>query len=453
MSTKSILWTTSEVSLPEKIWSRLSDQGYKVVTEVGQKDLLRKVKDLSPRLWVGEINGDDEKKIAMIRDIRAINPTLAILLISSVPSIEQAIRMIKEGATDYTSNRISTEHLWALLESLLDYAPEVKMKPQKGGQRPGVSRSPVAFDSQMRRILNLAEKISSKRATVLLEGESGTGKEVIARYIHCIGDRADKPFIAINCAALPENLLESELFGHEKGAFTGAVSRKKGKFELAQGGILLLDEISEMPVSLQAKLLRVLQEREIDRVGGLFAVPIDVRVIATTNRDLEKETEAGRFRLDLYYRLNVLPIKIPPLRKRVGDIVPLAEFFLKKHAELNGEPIKRLADEAIAFLRSLPWPGNVRELENLMERVSLLADSENVDQHDIEGLMRPVGRSQSESSGSVQVVPLKDMEKRMIFQALQDHQGNRTHASKVLGISVRTLRNKLNEYGKELGES
>jgi two-component system response regulator FlrC len=298
----------------------------------------------------------------------------------------------------------------------------------------------------MIRIMNMARKIAHGRSTVLINGETGVGKEVMARFIHSNSDRKDAPFVAVNCAALPESLLESELFGHEKGAFTGAISRKKGKFELADGGTLLLDEISEMDVSIQAKLLRVLQEREIDRVGGQGAISIDTRVIATTNRDLEAETKNGNFRLDLYYRLNVVPIKLPPLRERPDDIAPLAEFFLKKHCTLNNTPVKAISPDAEAFLKRRTWPGNVREFENLLERATLLVESDMITSEDLESISSPDSQVRMEAVNDYNLIPLREMEKMMIMKALDNHKGNRTHAANILGISVRTLRNKLHEY-------
>jgi len=292
----------------------------------------------------------------------------------------------------------------------------------------------------------MARRVARGRSTVLISGETGAGKEVMARFIHSNSDRKNNPFVAVNCAALPENLLESELFGHEKGAFTGAIARKKGKFELASGGTLLLDEISEMAVSIQAKLLRVLQEREIDRVGGQGAVPVDTRVIATTNRDLEAETKNGNFRLDLYYRLNVVPIKMPPLRERPDDIAPLAQYFLKKHCAFNNTPLKRISFDAESFLKTRAWSGNVREFENLIERATLLVESEEITASDLESISNFELQGREENLIDYNLVPLKEMERMMIMKALDNHKGNRTHAANVLGISVRTLRNKLHEY-------
>jgi two-component system response regulator FlrC len=279
--------------------------------------------------------------------------------------------------------------------------------------------------------------------TVLLLGESGTGKELLARYIHKTSRRIDKPFIAVNCAAIPDNLLESELFGHEKGSFTGAVERKTGKFELADGGTILLDEIGEMTSTLQAKLLRVLQEREIDRVGGKQPLPVDVRVIATTNRDLQKEISAGRFREDLYYRLSVFPLQLPPLRDRADDIELLADHFAGKFSVKLNKKISGYTEESIEFLKTRQWRGNIREFENAVQRAVLIAKSEIV-------CMDDFMIDSSHSGGSVQNGSIKDMEMDLIMKTLEDTNGNKTKAAKLLGVSVRTIRNKLNGTGKNI---
>jgi two-component system response regulator FlrC len=345
---------------------------------------------------------------------------------------------------DYLPLTVQQEGLWAGLIGALQYESPRSARKSIPGEEVEPEH-PIAEDPSMRRVIELAERVGRSRSTVLIQGESGTGKEILARYVHKKSGKSG-PFVAVNCAALPENLLESELFGHERGAFTGAVARKKGKFELAGGGTLLLDEISEMPLSVQAKLLRVLQEREIDRVGGEFPIPVDTRVIATTNRDLEAETKKGNFRLDLFYRLNVVPLFVPTLGKRIEDILPLANLFLKRHSRLNHLPRKKLARDGEEFLKRRSWPGNVRELENLMERALLLVQSDIIGQADLEGLFTPGGKSENAEQESLKMMPLREMEKKMIAQALQENRGNRTHAAEVLGISVRTLRNKLHEY-------
>jgi DNA-binding NtrC family response regulator len=318
----------------------------------------------------------------------------------------------------------------------------------------------------LRRVLNLARQVAPSTATVLISGASGTGKELFARYIHRHSRRSAKPFVAVNCAALPEHLLESELFGHEKGAFTGAVQRKPGKFELASSGTLFLDEISEMDLSLQAKLLRAIQEGEIDRVGGTESITVDVRIICTTNRDIQSFVEQGRFRQDLYYRLNVIPLKLPALQDRPEDIPVLAEHFIETFCRQYGVPKLELTPQAKTWLQEHDWPGNVRELQNLMERAVLLAgqgpiekahfllDSDNPDWEGLEAA-ESAGQEPSTPVGSEGGLPeaplstLAEMEKRLIKQSLENTSGNRTQAAKLLGISVRTLRNKLNEYRKQ----
>jgi two-component system response regulator FlrC len=282
----------------------------------------------------------------------------------------------------------------------------------------------------------------------LIQGETGTGKELFAQFIHSQSLRRGGPFIAVNCAALPETLFESELFGHEKGAFTGALMRKIGKFELAQQGTILLDEISEMSPLLQAKILRVLQESEVDRIGGKMPIPIDVRVIATTNRNLEDCIEKGELREDLYYRLNVISMKLPSLRERVEDIELLADSFLSHYAKIYEKAIHHFSDGAMNWLKRQPWRGNVRELKNVMERAVLMASGSILDLKDLcpEERNDRGGNFISESSP----LSLKEMEKNLIFKALEKTNGNRTYAAKILGISIRTLRNKLHEYKQGL---
>jgi DNA-binding NtrC family response regulator len=438
------------VPLPKSLWGRLEEMGYKVLIAGRDASLLSRIQKASPRLWVEQTDGEPEAVFATLQTVRAQCPELPIILLSSKPSIEDAVRAIKLGVMDYVPNATSPERLWATLAGALNNVPAARVPQAPESDRGVTPERPIAVDPSMRKILELAEKIGKSRATILIQGESGTGKEVIARHIHRNSERKGGAFVAVNCAALPENLLESELFGHERGAFTGAVTRKKGKFELANGGTLLLDEISEMAVSVQAKLLRVLQEREIDRVGGEVAIPVDTRVIATTNRDLDAETRKGNFRLDLFYRLNVVPLVLPPLSKRPEDIIPLADFFLKTLSKLNHLPTKSLSPEAEDFLTQRAWPGNVRELENLMERATLLIESEVIGPADLQSICMPEAESERRESQSPEVMPLREMEKRMIKEALNEHKGNRTHAAEVLGISVRTLRNKLHEYRREL---
>jgi transcriptional regulator with PAS, ATPase and Fis domain len=302
----------------------------------------------------------------------------------------------------------------------------------------------VTQDARMLQVIELAKEAASSKATVLLNGESGTGKEVLARYIHAHSPRCTQPFVAVNCAAIPEGLLESELFGHEKGAFTGAITRQVGKFEWAHRGTILLDEISEMHLPLQAKLLRVLQEHEIERVGGRKPVPVDIRIIATTNRRLKDHMTSGKFREDLYYRLNVIPLNIPPLRERKGDIPMLVEHFIRKHSRGGNQPLPRMSQDTIQHFLQYDWPGNIRELENMVERWLVLYQGGFLTTSHLflnEGAAVLPPASLGKPSMSV-----REMERALIMETLQAMNGNRTQAAKVLGISLRTLRNKLREY-------
>src|SRR5882757_5472541 len=320
------------------------------------------------------------------------------------------------------------------------------------------SRDLVYRDEAMAKVIRLAQQIAGSDASVMITGESGTGKEVLARYVHTRSNRAKKPFICVNCAAIPEHLLESELFGHEKGSFTGAVARRIGKFEEATGGTLLLDEISEMDVRLQAKLLRAIQERVIDRVGGTRPVPVDIRIVATSNRNLTEAARAGTFREDLLFRLNVVNLKLPPLRERPADVNELAQFFAKKYADANGVPVRPFSAEARKALSLHRWPGNVRELENTIHRAVLLSSGTEIG---VDGILTPDGaRLDQARSGPAAYAAqaaeqvtrslvgrtVADVERDLILETLKHCFGNRTHAANILGISIRTLRNKLNEY-------
>ncbi len=353
-----------------------------------------------------------------------------------------AVAAIRAGAKEYIPLPPDPELIAAVLAAVTDDAREL-----------------VYRDEMMGHVVKLAQQIAPSDASVLITGESGTGKEVIARYVHGRSSRARAPFISVNCAAIPENLLESELFGHEKGAFTGAVARRIGKFEEATGGTLLLDEISEMDPRLQAKLLRAIQERVIDRVGGTKPVPVDIRIIATSNRNLADAVREGQFREDLLFRLNVVNLKIPPLRERPADVLELAQHFIKKYAAANGVPVRPLSAEARRTLVLNRWPGNVRELENTIHRAVLLAAGDEIG---IDGILTPDGMrlDQAKSPPAVAHATLAaetvtralvgrtvaDVERDLILETLKHCLGNRTHAANILGISIRTLRNKLNEY-------
>ncbi|MCW5750605.1 MAG: sigma-54-dependent Fis family transcriptional regulator [Alphaproteobacteria bacterium] len=347
-----------------------------------------------------------------------------------------AVAAIKAGAKEYLPLPPQAELIAAVLEAVTEE-----------------SRTLIHRDPAMAELIRLADQVAASGASILITGESGTGKEVLARYLHEKSARAEQPFVSINCAAIPDNLLESELFGHEKGAFTGAVARRIGKFEEANGGTLLLDEISEMDVRLQAKLLRAIQEREIDRVGGTRPVKVDIRIVATSNRDLAAEVARGAFREDLLFRLNVLNLKVPPLRQRPADIEVLAEHFARKYASANGLPPRPISAEALAELKRAPWKGNVRELENTMHRAVLLATGAEIG---ADAIRLPDGRRPSEAEASAPAASrspvgrtVADMERELILDTLNHCFGNRTHAANILGISIRTLRNKLKLYSDD----
>jgi two-component system, response regulator FlrC len=368
--------------------------------------------------------------IALLAEIRRRRPDLPVVLMTAYGVVEQAVEAMRAGAADYLTKPIEAQALVALARRLTAAAPAP------------VATGLIAEDPLMRELLRLAARVAQSAATVLLTGESGSGKEMFARFVHDNSPRASGPFVAINCAAIPENLLEATLFGHERGAFTGAQATQAGKFEQANGGTLLLDEISEMPLALQAKLLRVLQEREVERVGGRKPIALDIRILATTNRDLADMVRDGRFREDLFYRLNVFPLRVPPLRERPRDIVPLARHFA---ARMSAERRIQFSAEAEAVLRSHSWPGNVRELENTVQRALILASGETIAASDIV-VSNTTPRAAVNDGLSTDI---KSLERDHILTTLKEVNGSRKLAVQRLGISERTLRYKLQQYRLE----
>lgn len=489
MSVKAILVADDERHLRTALFTALTRLGHAVELAENGQEAVNKFQSQKFDLVITDLRMPALDGLGVLSAVKKLSPATPVIMMTAYGSVETAVDAMREGAQDFILKPfpagVIEEAVNRALASELTSAQNEAVqpaRPQAGGQeRPIITRSP-----RMLKLLELARNVAASPATVLLQGESGTGKELLARYIHLNSPRGEGPFVAINCASLPESLLESELFGHEKGAFTGAVARKQGKFELADGGTILLDEISEMDPALQAKLLRVLQEGEIDRVGGKEPQKIDVRVIATTNRNLKEWVEAGNFRADLYYRLNVIPFFIPALKDRSDDISLLADHFRQKYAVMNRKNVTTLSRLALEALEAYPWPGNIRELENTVARGVLLASGSVIEPHDLfmdeAGFMAALERGvpapetnppqEVESPPAVEVKPsagkldnpaleapgvvsslpagalmtIEEMERQLIGQALNETEGNRTHAARILGISVRTLRNKLAEY-------
>jgi two-component system response regulator FlrC len=385
----------------------------------------------------------DIRKLVMALEAEHIHAP--IVACGTATDARAAVAAIQAGAKEYIPLPPDAELIAAVLAAVTDDRRDL-----------------IYRDESMARVVKLAQQVATSDASVLITGDSGTGKEVLARFVHARSNRAKKPLICVNCAAIPETLLESELFGHEKGSFTGAVARRIGKFEEANGGTLLLDEISEIDVRLQAKLLRAIQERVIDRVGGTRPVTIDIRIVATSNRNLAEAVRDGTFREDLLFRLNVVNLKIPPLRERPADIIELAEYFIKKYTAANGTPPRALGQEARRTLTHNYWPGNVRELENTMHRAVLMASGSEIGP---EAILTPDGTRIDQQRGAPAVAhaafaaeqvsrglvgrTVADVERDLILETLKHCLGNRTHAANVLGISIRTLRNKLNEYSAD----
>ncbi|MCF6283048.1 MAG: sigma-54 dependent transcriptional regulator [Candidatus Polarisedimenticolaceae bacterium] len=436
MSDMTVLIVEDDPSLREALCDTLSLAGFATKVASEGSAALKILEHNAIGLVVSDVQMRPMNGHKLLEQIKVLYPAIPVLMMSAYGTIEKAVTAMRGGAVDYLVKPFEAE---ALLEKVEQLVPSVQ--PQQQHQEM------VAEDLQTRELVELARRVATSNATVLLKGASGTGKEVFARLIHNASERRDGPFVAINCAAIPEDMLEAILFGYEKGAYTGALKRTAGKFEQAQGGTLLLDEISEMSLGLQAKLLRVLQEREVERLGGSEMISLDLRVLATTNRNLREEVAAGRFREDLFYRLNVFPLTLPPLRERPRDIMPLAHFLIQRQLQ-PGQVAPTFSEKAIQLLLAHSWPGNIRELDNLMQRTLILNDSQIIDVSDLsfeaDQITLAPPKTENEALNHGQLTDdLKSVEEQMILDALHSERGCRKDVADKLGISPRTLRYKI----------
>lgn len=452
MSKASILVVEDNWELREALCDTLEYGGYQVQATESGEAALQLLTQTRVDMVISDINMDGMDGHELLQQLRARFPVMPVVLITAFGSIGSSVRAMREGAVDYLLKPFKPEQLLATVEKYL-------------AQKVSGSSQPVAIEPSSQQLLGLARKVAQSDATVLISGESGTGKEVLAQYIHQQSKRASGPFVAINCAAIPENMLEATLFGHEKGSFTGAYQSSPGKFEQAEGGTILLDEISEMDIGLQAKILRILQEREVERLGSRKTLQLDVRVIATTNRDLRACVREGRFREDLFYRLSVFPLAWQPLRHRRQDIVPLAERLLQQHAARMGRGATTLDARARQELMSHDWPGNVRELDNVLQRALIIQDGNVISAaslalmaeapHDAPVLVDTTAgdtwqtpsdaaiHNHSDADSQVLGNDLKQREFEIILQTLKKQHGRRKETAEALGVSARTLRYKL----------
>jgi len=455
-----LLIVDDDSSMRMALYESLSSCGYDVETAENGADALVKFKNGQFAGVVTDMRMPKMSGMDVLRGVKRISPQTPVILITAYGTVNTAVEAMKEGAAEFIMKPFSLDDLEFAVKNVL--AANIQIKTDKDEEETTGNTYPhkeiITQDKKILSLLDMLKSVAKSKSSILIQGESGTGKELFARFVYRHSNRRQMPFVAVNCAAIPAQLLESEMFGYEKGAFTGATVKKIGKFELADGGTLLLDEISEMDIQLQAKLLRVIQESEVDRLGGKMPVSVDVRLIATTNAELQNRILQKTFRSDLYYRLNVIPVIVPPLRERNGDIVILAEHFIKKYSEVNEKKEPVLTLEAKVSLKAYSWPGNVRELENVIERAVLICQNDEIAPSNLfmeknDGLSnRQAAKKDHENSPCHEIDDdqkntLHEMEKNMIFDTLNKVNWNKTKASKILGISVRTMRNKLNEYG------
>ncbi len=428
----------------------LKDEGYEVVEAADGSEAVRAVEQEPFDLVLLDVRMKTMDGIEALTEIRKISPLIPVLIMTAYASVKTAVEALKAGAFDYLTKPLDIEELKILIEKALELyhlREENLTLKERLGDRFDFSKI-IGKSRKMRELFDTLSLVAPTDATILILGESGTGKELVANAIHHNSFRKSQPFIKISCSALPETLLESELFGHERGAFTGAIARREGRFQLAHRGTIFLDEVGEMSPTTQMKLLRVLQEKEFEPLGSVQTLKVDVRVIAATNKDLDQEVKKGRFREDLFYRLNVIPIHLPPLRERKEDIPDLANHFLSQYREKNKKEIKEFSPKALDLLIRYEWPGNIRELENCIERAVIVARGELIAPVDLPPSIQnlPAGKGDSEILFPAGI-SLQEAEKALILKTLEDAGGNRSRAAEILGINRRTLQMKLKEYG------
>ncbi len=453
---ETILIVEDKKSMAEMLKATLGSEGYECLTAFDGKTGLNMVRTRAFDLVITDLKLPGIDGLTLLEEIKELDPYIPVIIMTAYGTIEVAVDAMKRGAVDFITKPFDIDHLILKVRRTLQarrlQRENILLREEISWQQGGPEI--VGGSPRIREVIEKIQRVAPTKSTVLLLGESGTGKELFARAIHHLSPRSDGMFVPINCAAIPRELLESELFGHEKGAFTGASSMKLGKFELANQGTIFLDEVCELEMSLQAKLLRVLQDRMVERVGGTRPVHVDVRVIAATNKDLTEEVREGRFREDLYYRLNVFPINIPPLRERREDIPLLIRYFIDRFSKEMGKPVKDISEEAVRMMVDYEWKGNVRELENTIERAMILTDGEVILPEHI--VLVPVGVRETDSGpeleGSLEDVAkeaLRKAESRRIRKALEETRWNKTKAAEILRVSYKTLLTKIKDYGIE----
>ena len=440
-----VLVADDDPGLRESLERTLTREGYRVVLASDGRAALERVQAGGVDLIVTDLRMPGLTGLELLRAAKAIMPDVDVILLTAFGTVEEAVKAMKDGAYDFLTKPFRREQLIKLVDKALERRDLIEQNKALKKQLEDIRAKGqmIGASPAFRRMLTLVDQIADSSATILIQGESGAGKELVARTIHERSGRRGGPFVAVNCAALPETLLESELFGYEKGAFTGAAGRKEGRFELASGGTLFLDEVADLSLVTQPKILRVLQEGEFERLGGTRTLQVDVRIVAATNQDLAEMVREKRFREDLYYRLNVITVRVPPLRERHEDIRVLAQHYLRVYAAKNGRKLEGFSNEALERLESYKWPGNVRELENLIERTVLLARKDRIDAEDLPEEVAGVKRPPRDAILELVGTPLADIEQRLLDETLRITGGNKTQAAKLLGIDVRTVARKL----------